>query len=89
MGQWDIVANWHGLAWGEMGLIAQWHNGTSWKTGMDRPARGEMGLRHRGKLAWTGVGCDGQMGLNVMMGELVRGDLTWAAMEIKGGIRTQ
>lgn len=56
MGQWDIVEYWHELVWGEMGLSAQWDNGTSWKTGMDRPAWGEMGLRHRGKLAWTGVG---------------------------------
>ena len=28
------------------------------------------------------------MGLNVMMGELVGGDLTWGEMEIKGGIGT-
>ena len=76
MEQWDIVANWHGLAWGEMGLSAQWDNGTSWKIGMDRHGvRWDSDIvENCHGLAWVEMG---KMGLNVMMGELVGGDLTW------------
>ena len=53
------ISGW--LTWGEIGLGAQWDNGTSWQIGMDWHGvkwdsvhHGTMG--HRGKLAWIGMG---------------------------------